>query len=382
MADRRTFIRAGGALAATMAVTGATPPSVARAGAGIGLPLLTWHAALADRRYAPAVIAVIGSSSSEGVGVTGYDRGYVPVLAQNLRTRFPVPGAAGGDNYTAAWGRPGRGYTWPVTGSGGTPGAKAGWGMKTLTLTAAGQTVSHRFTGTGVQVWHSAQPGGGTFAVAVDGVTVAAAVTTGAPLADRDATWSSGPLPAGAHTVTVTCLTPGVELHGFATFDGDESRGIQIYNGGHGGFTSGDFARGADAWAPRLASIRPHLVLLQLGVNDWRSGVPAATIKADLRSIIATVRENTPTDPSFVVYGSPRVAPTAKAQEYAWLNKAWREVATEDERGAVAFFDLSTRQPAPSQDNTLRFYNDDLVHMTDRGAAFTADALTAFLSPT
>ncbi|GGN72296.1 hypothetical protein GCM10010112_40410 [Actinoplanes lobatus] len=383
MADRRGFIRAGGLFATGVAVAGVAAEPVLASTPDPGLPLLGWHAALANRHYEPAVVAVIGSSSSEGVGSSRYGRGYVPMLADNLRTRFPVTGAAGGDVYTAAWGRPSG--QWPVALSGGASTSTTGWGLKSAGLKAAGQTVTYPFTGTSVRVWHSVFPGGGTFTVAIDGVTLATVGAHG-PATDRDATWSSPRLEPGRHTIVVTCVTPDVYVHGFAVFHGDEDRGVHVYNGGHGGLTSGDFAESAAGWAPRLRTIRPHLVILQLGVNDWRTRVPAATIGRHLKAIIATVRSHTDTSPSFVVYGSPRVSAGRSVQDFARVSRAWQDVAADDDGGpgggsAVAYFDLAARQPAPSADNGLGLYCEDLVHMTDKGAAFTADALASFLSP-
>ena len=380
MTGRRAVLRAGGAVAAGLAAAAATAPA-ARAASEPGpdrLALLSWHAALANRRYEPAVVAAIGSSSTEGVGTTRHGRGYVAMLAENLRTRFPVPGAAGGGNYVAAWGDP---KWWPVSRVDGEPVADTGWALKAVALRG---TLTLRFTGTSLQVWYSARPGGGRFAVTIDGET-RGTVDADAPRTDRNAVWASGPLPGGHHTVTVTALTPGPVVHGFATFDGDETRGIQVYNGGHGGRTSGDFAAGAGGWAPRLATIRPHLVLLQLGVNDWRTGVPAATVKRNLKTIIEAVRAGAGTDPSFVIYGSPRVG-EARLHGFGALAQVWREVAAEDTGGpaggsAVAHFDLTTRQPAPSAGNHLGLHTPDLIHMTDKGAAHTADALAAFISP-
>ncbi|GAA4966021.1 GDSL-type esterase/lipase family protein [Actinoplanes utahensis] len=384
MTDRRTFIRAGGLLAGGVAVAAVAAESARAAGPSAVVPLLTWHAALANRRYAPAVVAVLGSSTSEGVGVTRHGRGYPEVLADNLRAAFPVAGAPGGGNYVAAWGVP---RDWPVTLTGGGTRVKtAGWGLKTWAMDRAGQSAAHTFTGTSVQVWFSAVPGGGSFAVEIDGTTVAPVVATAAGKVDRDARWTSGTLARGEHRIVVTNVTGTSAVHGFATFDGDEDRGIQVFNGGQGGRTSGDFARHVPGWAPRLASIRPHLVILQLGVNDWRIDVPAAEMKDNLKKIIDAVRSSAGTDPSFVVYGSPRVVAGQPEQDFAVFTRAWQEIAAQDTGGpgggsGVAYFDLAACQLPPSIDNAHGLYCDDLLHTTDKGAAFTADALAGFIAP-
>jgi lysophospholipase L1-like esterase len=370
MTNRRNFIRAsavaGGAVAAGIAAGAATAPAARADGDASAdrLALLSWHAALANRRYEPAVVAVIGSSSTEGVGSV-YGRGYVSVLAENLRHAFPVAGAPGGANFVAAWGRP---QGWPVQATGGEAAPPdSGWALKGWNLN--GGALTHSFTGTSVQVWLASD---GPFQVTLDG-----RVSAGS-----GATWSSGPLELGSHTVSVTGAG---RVNGFAVFDGDEHRGIQVWNGGHGGRTTGSFASQVNAWAPRLAAIRPDLVILQLGVNDWRAGVPAATVKRNLKAVIRAIRSSSGTNPSFVIYGSPRVGP-GRAEGFGRLAQAWREVAAEDTGGygggsAVTYFDLSSRQLPPSGDNRLALFCDDLIHMTDKGAAHTADALTGFLSP-
>ncbi|GAA1647803.1 hypothetical protein GCM10009828_091300 [Actinoplanes couchii] len=397
-------MRAGGLLAGGLAVGAVVAESARADSGGADLPLLAWHTALAGRRWSPAVVAVLGSSTSEGVGVSAYGRGYPHLLADNLRTAFPVAGAAGGDNYVAAWGTTGI-SGWPVEAEGQRI-KSGGWGLKSL-IQAAGQKATYTFQGTGVEIWFTAQPGAGSFTVTIDGIpqddapstaghtsisTTAggvsgnASISTEATSVDRNARWISPPLPRGSHTIAVTCVRGPVTLHGFATYAGDESRGIRLYNAGHGGRTSTDFATDTASWTPRLRTIRPNLVILQLGVNDWRINVPAATMKDNLKTIIAAVRKTTEIAPSFVIYGSPRVTAGRPDQDFALFTQAWQEVAKEDTGGpgggsGVAYFDLASRQLSPTTDNTQNLYNTDRLHVTDQGAAFTADALTTFLSP-
>jgi lysophospholipase L1-like esterase len=375
--------------------------------------LRTWHAALAGRHYSPAVIAAIGGSATEGVGVSAYGRDYLAQLTTGLRARFPVStevtgeafaetrrrlaqpavgaGAATvGGNFVSAWSEAGdwNSYPWPSVRSGGTANATTGWGLRTVQFTAAAQTLTFAFVGSSVHVWYSIFAGGGTFSITIDGVVMAASVTTDNTVTNRNGRWMSPVLPPGQHQMVVTCLTPGsagTQVHGFAVFNGDESRGIQVYNGGHSGRETGDYTTQAAGWAPRLATIQPHLVILDLGWQDWRMNVPVATMKANLKSIIATVRANTTTSPSFVILGSPKLSNLTPSQDFALFTTAWREVVTEDTGGiggsGVAYFDLAARQTAPATNNTLGLYTSDQLSPSDKGAAHIADALTAFLSP-
>ncbi|SDT74312.1 SGNH/GDSL hydrolase family protein [Actinoplanes derwentensis] len=375
--------------------------------------LRTWHAALAGRHYSPAVIAAIGTTATEGVGVTAYGRDYLGQLATALRTRFPVsPEIAGeayielrrrhgqpavgggaatvGGNFVSAWSEMGDwgSYPWPAVRSGGTANGTTGWGLRAVQFSAAGQTLTYSFVGSSVHVWYGILAGGGTFSVTIDGVVVAASVTTDSTVTGGNARWMSPVLPPGQHQVVITCLAPGsagTYVHGFATFHGDEGRGIQVYNGGHSGRVTADFTTQSTGWAPRLATIQPHLVIIELGFQDWRMNVAVATMKANLKTIIATVRANTTTSPSFVIIGSPKLTNLALTQDFALFTTAWREIVAEDTAGiggsGVAYFDLAARQTAPATNNSLGLYGSDQLSPTDKGAAHIADALTAFLAP-
>jgi hypothetical protein len=113
--------------------------------------------------------------------------------------------------------------------------------------------------------------------------------------------------------------------------------------------------------------------------------VAVATMKANLKSIIATVRANTTTSPSFVIIGSPKLTNLTLTQDFAVFTTAWREVVTEDTGGiggsSVAYFDLAARQAAPATNNSLGLYGSDQLSPTDKGAAHIADALAGFLTP-
>ncbi len=354
--------------------------------------LRTFHQALANRHYAPCRVALIGASTGEGVGVTAYGRHYFNRLRDLLRARFPVAGVAGGENYVGAWGAPAEGalpaYTWPVARSVGTGNDNStGWALKATALSGATQSLTYTFTGTSVQVWYSQYGGGGNFTVAIDGGAASPVNSSGST--DRNAKWVSGALSVGSHTIVVEWASGNPNpayIHGFAAFNGDESAGIHFYNGAQASKTTTDFVSNSAEWAPRLATIQPHLVLIPLGINDFSSSIPSATTLSNLQSIIATVRSNTTTNPSIVVVKSTRVTAGTFAEPFANYQAAWQAVASQDTGGyagssGVALLDLAVRQVSPVTDNTFGLFNSDLTHYTDMGASLTAESMAAFLSP-
>jgi lysophospholipase L1-like esterase len=354
----------------------------------LNTPLRKWHAALANRHYSPAKIAIIGDSLSEGIGASKFGRGWVPMMTALLRNRFPVTGVVGGNGFVASWDNPGYGggdpaYVYPVNQSNGSFSETQGFSLKSNTLLATNDQLSYMFTGTSIHVWYIKQTNGGTFSVTIDGVIVQASVVTAGT--SGTGVWTSAALTAGSHTIIVKRIAGGgtasVLVNGFRVFNGDETKGIQIFNGSQSGLISGQFAINAangDKWAPWLSVIQPQLVIVELGLNDWSTDVTMVTTKANLKSIIATIRAKTTTDPSIVIYAATEANSGTYASTFDQLHGVWTEVVAEDPK--TALFDAGTRIPAPIVDSTDGYYYD-LLHPSDKGHSAIAEFMTAFLSP-
>lgn len=349
-------------------------------------PLRKWYAALANRHYSPAKIAVIGDSLSEGVGASQFGRGWVPKMAELLRARFPAPGGVG---FVASWDNPGYGggdpaYTYPVSQNSGYYSETDGFALKCNTLLATGDRLTYTFSGTSIHVWYLKQFGGGNFSVTIDGVVVATSIVT-ASTTSGPVVWTSATLAAGNHTILVTRLSGGgtspVLVNGFRVFNGDETKGIQVFNGSQSGLTSVNFATGAadwNRWARWLGIIQPQLVIVELGLNDWAGNIPMASLKANLKTIISVIRAQTTTDPSIVVFAAAEANSGAYASTYTQLHQVWEQVVAEDAK--TALFDASARFIPPSVDNSDGYYYD-LMHPSDKGHAAIADRMVSFLSP-
>jgi lysophospholipase L1-like esterase len=160
-------------------------------------------------------------------------------------------------------------------------------------------------------------------------------------------------------------------------FNGDETRGIQLYNGAQGGRTAGDFATNSGEWTPGLAVIQPHLVFIDLGHNDYNFGVTPAAMVTNLRAVIAAARGAVATNPTIVMplYPETGVPPGgAPVATYADFLTAWRSVPATDP--GVVLLDMTGRMPPAATNNAPGLFAGDLQHPTDRGHAYFADLLT------
>lgn len=379
-----TAVAAGGGGAPAWSAITAKPDYVVDR----NVPLRKWHAALANRHYAPAKIAVLGDSLSEGIGATAFGRGWVPMALGQLRNRFPANGVAGGQGFVASWDNPGYGggapsYTYPVGQNSGSFSATQGFSLKSNTLLATGDQMNYTFTGTSVHVWYIKQTTGGTFSVTIDGVVVQASVVTAGT--SGTGVWTSAALAYGTHTILVTRIAGGgassILFNGFRIFNGDENAGIQMFNGSQSGLLTSDFTTNAtngDKWALWLGVIQPNLVIIELGLNDWAANVSMVTVKTNLQSIITTIRAQTTTDPSIVIYAPTEANSGSYASTFAQLHQVWVDVVAADSK--TCLFDVGTRIPAPTVDTSDAYYYDTL-HPSDKGHAAIADRLASFLAP-
>ncbi|MGK5677506.1 GDSL-type esterase/lipase family protein [Actinoplanes sp. URMC 104] len=377
----------GGGSSAWSSITGRPDYLADRANA-----LRTWRAALADRHYNPAKIAVIADSLSEGVGAGAYGRGWVPMLLGQLRMRYPVTGVTGGPGFVCSWDNPGVGappaYSYPVVVSPNnfTFLENAGFAMKSWNMQATNETMTYTFTGTSIHVWYLLQSGGGSFSITLDGTVVASSVSTAGTAARG--IWTSAALTPGTHTIVLTRLSGSCRINGFRVHDGDEARGIQMFNGSQSSRQAAEFVAQASTgggWADWINTIQPHLCIIELGLNDWGNGATQSVLKANLKSIISTVRARTSTNPSFVIYASPQVNSGPYTMTYAQLHQVWEEVAAEDT--GVCLLDIAARFRSPEVDPSEGYYyrlgNTATldIHPNDKGHSAIADAAASFLAP-
>lgn len=144
-----------------------------------------------------------------------------------------------------------------------------------FTTTAAGAPLSFLPTDqvNTFRIWYTTNPGLGSFSWNIDGGG-ATTISTNSAASITSATVPAGAL--GNHTLNLTYVSgsqvyvAGVEAYNSAIGS------VQIVNAGWAGVTTHNIVvSGVSAWNPLQAvpTQAPDLILLDLGINDWRTGV-------------------------------------------------------------------------------------------------------------
>lgn len=365
--------------------------------------LLPWYAALANRANARVNVGILGASLVEGAFVSTLTRTVAQNLATILRARHPTPGlATGGRGYigvpsgaltTSSQYTPGM---WPFAFTGGLldpidPGPSAfDVGAKHMTwyTNAAGAKVVLTLAGsvTSFDIHHVVGPSGGatTGYYKIDG---------GAPT--PFATYGAAPAKASVLHVTkpaTTSIEVGWNGAGYLIFSGiteyagDESKGIQVHNLGHSGFTIAEWQDGygtAGGWREAIAALDLDLLILQdLGANDGGAGITPAQFQTQLASFITILRAGGIACPLVLAPiqdpsgGIPLAAPWT---EYVAAHKT---VADADPTAILV--DHSVRLPSTVGPDTLGLWSTiDHVHPRSAGTAnlWIAETYARALAP-
>jgi hypothetical protein len=203
-----------------------------------------FHTALSGRHFTPCKILVVGDSITEGAGATLNIRNrWSDRMKENLRSRFPTDGnPATTLHYVPSYNVVNMPGDMAVRSAGVTTGTSFGFGARHTQLTAAGHTVTFTVTGTSARVVYPKSSGGGSFTWQVDGGTVSSPVSqSSASLQDGYVT--DIPLGAsGSHTVVIAWVSGGsVFIDGLLVYNGDETKGIHVIDGGHSGWGANNF---------------------------------------------------------------------------------------------------------------------------------------------
>lgn len=355
--------------------------------------LLPWFTALANRDSAPASVLTITDSIGEGRGASVYSKRWLDRTASLLRSRFPTAGlSTSGENYFPMQFISPLPQVWTI---GGSPVVNNGYGLglRGYQLSASGQQFSGTVTGTSMDLLLARGSSTGVLTVTVDGTPTTVTTSNGgatAPGQRMNVSLGS----SGSHTVTIAWTSGGqVFLSGVIVYNGDESKGIRFYDGGHSGLWTKDYlgtgnitlAGGGTWFAADLAAVSPNLVLIELGINDADGGVSSATVKTNLTSLISFVRSSVPTNPAIVLVGLYDPGTVTSGEPWSNYVAAMQAIAAADTGGfggksGITVFDLTQRFPARLPTDTFSLFADT-IHPNDKGHALIADSLAAFISP-
>jgi lysophospholipase L1-like esterase len=349
--------------------------------------LLPFHAALANRHYKLANIAVLGDSIVEGQGATVFERRWITRLQDQLRAKLPTQGLTGGGRgFIASFMSGETSYTAPTTTANLAPGAGT-WGPKRQTgkLDAAGKSVTFNIVGTSIDILYLAGSTG-VISITVDGGTATTLNTAGTLLDGRKyrVTFGAG----GAHTVVIAYSSgAGSYVHGVIEYNGDENKGIQVHDCGHYGFNSGTGGSGwlsvdtsAYGWPAAVAALGVDLLVIAIGTNDPGAGISPTQHQTNVTNLISVLRAGYAaigaTAPPIVL--APYGGPGSASATWADYVTAQHSVGASDSKVVVA--DLSLRVPNAAT-NTGAIYTDTVGHLSDIGHSLFGDIVSDVLKP-
>lgn len=346
--------------------------------------LRPWLAAVANRQNARADAVFFGSSMVEGgPSITTRGRRWLEQLQTGLRAQYPVS-AVGGLGYTPVFYQTFTGGGAPWAYAGGTPVQyNSGLGNRAWGLTAAGQSATRTFTGTGCDIFFATHTTASPVAgIQVDGGTVNT-LNLGSTTLKSGIVYQVRGLTAGSHTVVVTWSSGGpVVLDGMKEYNGDETSGIHLWDGGKGSSRADQFSPGAPSnrvWQP-LGTIQPGLIAFEWIYNEYMNNfeTPAAYATA-LSGVVSAALANITVPPTvlFLCFADPNSA--ILSTPYSAYQQVMKAQAAATTNGV--FLDFGPpRMPVPRSDNTLGLAYIDLVHHSDKGAMYVADVLRSVLS--
>jgi lysophospholipase L1-like esterase len=251
--------------------------------------LTHWNAAKARvaANGGNAKILCLGDSTTRGYGATGGPQAYPAQLAGFLTTIGSV-----NSNYSSWYGGD-QGTAFiedsrVVVGSGWTAGTAISIGGKMMTASSA--TASLSFTpNTSIDTftfYHQANTGNGTLSYQVDSGAVTNLNDNGTAAAPK--VTISG-LTAGTHTIKFNWVSGGsVFVIGVESWNSAVSS-VDVINAGWGGSTTASWlASTTNPWdlINMFAPIAPDLILLDMGINDWSTGVPVGTYTTQMQTIL------------------------------------------------------------------------------------------------
>lgn len=362
-----------------------TANAMQRFGASPSIALRRWSAALADAANNPADVMCIGDSITEGSSSTTVAGRWVDQMTAQLRALIPVPGVNGGLNYN-----PVRYVTSTLPAAAtvtGTPTSSAyGLGARSYDLTTTTPVITFTVTGSSFKIFYVRSAGTGVGSYSIDGAGAVSFTTSTGNLGrtDTQASTTVAFATRGTHTVAVKWVSGGtVTLEGLAVFDGDETKGVRVWESGYFGLSTVDITNnigfGLFGFDDRITAIQPALVILQFGTNDANTAVAnisAATYKANMLTIISHIKSACTITPSIVLMAMYR--PNVTFVE-PWGNyvQALYDIAAAD--NAVCVLDLTARFPPVSGD-VLGLYAD-AIHPSAKGqvsiGAITSNFLTS-----
>lgn len=345
--------------------------------------LRRWATALLNRESASATVLAVGDSITEGSNSPSLSVRWIDRLQAALRDEYPIAGvgSSGGVGYRSS------NYNYPGFTEGVRDGpvvsvASRGLGQRSVGIQSGGSVTFSGVEATTIRVWYSAITFGSPLLVSIDGgapTTVPTHVTGLSDYRDRWVDIATGGPVGSTHTVVVTRGSGGTfapQFGGLQLFDGDEGRGTQLIDAARSGRMAVDFARGATGADSSYSDVRDwttgtgaSLIIVGLGVNEWQTSRPPSSYRAEMETLITSLREDDPTVPILLIAWyepHPAYAGSVPWQDYV---DVMRELSEELDDAALVDF---TAGPAIA--------TADGLHPSTAGHQTIADTLAQVLS--
>lgn len=345
--------------------------------------LTTFHNAIRHRNSEAARIIVMGDSISEGVIAGGYQYRWQQLLQDKLRAKYPLLTGSMGAGYIPALtvtGSP----TPPVvtSGSPGTGFIDQGLGIKRYRVNSSQYVEWTAQTFDKVRIWYGKSDTlSGEGVVSIDGVDQTPRPSSIAT-ANADGFYTDYSVAAGSHTVRVRGFsTFGFVLEGAEFYNGDEHKGIRVYDGAHSGATTGTYlGTGPKTYGHwqvvnALGAIGVDLFIVNLGVNDW-GAYSATTYLSQIDQILALIETAANGRPHAVLLvGNYRPVKASNPDPAIW--DAYQAGLRARATGNVAYFSIQPPWPDlfANTPNEYIFETIAPLHPNQAGHALFADLI-------
>jgi lysophospholipase L1-like esterase len=359
-------------------------PYIAGDAAGSGLNTLDPPGAWAGWRNGVSNMAnehlrwlAIGDSITEGTGSTGgHPSGWVYQVGQRIRQAFPtIQGNAvdGQLGWTpTAQTSSSVPSVWTPAGSYGT-GSNFGFRNTKSTSIMSSATLTATITGTHVDVWWTQGPATAAFTVLVNGVTKATFGTSSASVTSgykgRVQLGASATVP-GTYTVVIkaNAAASASFINGVTVYNGNDNSGFVTFNAGVHGYKTSDWVTSTNHanWRQDYVALRPHLVTVMLGANDYSSLVGQDAFRANLTTIVNNLRDYTLNTvwPTILLISCYKENYTF-APRWEYYQYTMEQVARDMN---CAFLDLRTVMPDPGSAEAIAAdYYAEAIHPNNTG---------------
>jgi lysophospholipase L1-like esterase len=255
----------------------------------------------------------------------------------------------------------------------GTPGGLGGGSYRNDTNQAASVNFQFSDTFDTIEVDYLTNSGGANFTISINGgAALGATVPSNGALARATVTRTCTP---GAHTVNINRLVGAGFICIFAVrVRSSTTRRVLVWNWGTGATAVSDWLDTTNVWSPGTygPALAPHLVLVQLGINDAINGVTNATALTNYQALVNLYR---PFADVVFVTPTPVAAGSASLANQRGIVTACRQIAQQNGCPLIDCAAIFGTQEAGAAAGYFAPANDP-VHPGPAGYAAMAEAVT------